>query len=82
MKNNMSFKPEIPPASLNLGLGSSSKNRRKSHGWIERHPARSNVLMVVAIIVMFMIAWWADCKLNPEAHSQSLLQGLHRLFHH
>ena len=78
MKNNSFFKPEIPPASLNLGLGSSSMNRRKSHSWIDRYPILLSVLIWAAIAA---IIWWADCKINPEAHTQSLLQGLHQLFH-
>jgi hypothetical protein len=70
---------EIPPTSLNLGLGATSKNCRKSHSWIDRHPVWSSILIFAVIVA---IVWWADCKLNPEAHSQSLLQGLHQLFNH
>jgi hypothetical protein len=70
------FKPEIPPASL--GLGATSKNRRKSHSWIDRHPVWSTIMIFGTIGA---IVWWADCRINPEAHSQSLLQGLHQLFH-
>jgi hypothetical protein len=78
MKNNMFFKPEIPPTSL-AGIGATSKNRRKSHGLIDRHPILLGTLTFAALILAF---WWADCKINPAAHSQSLLQGLHQLFQH
>jgi hypothetical protein len=72
------FKVVIPPVSLDLGIGSDSKNRRKNHSWFDRHSVWSTILIFG---IMGMIAWWVDCKLNPEAHSQSLLQGLHQLFH-
>lgn len=68
---------EIPPASLDLGLGATSKNRRKNPSWIDRHPVWSTILIFGMIGA---IGWWADCILNPAAHSQSLLQGLHKLF--
>ena len=84
MKNNPLPTPEpppiqleIPPSSLDLGLGSSSKNRRRS--WGNRHPVKSGILWLVAIAVIIVIGWLADCRLNPEVHSQSLSQGWHQL---
>lgn len=79
MKRN--YKPPGPifnpdPVPLNIELKMNTK--RKKSGWIDRHPLLSFVLIFGTIIA---IGWWADIKLNPQAHSQSLSQGLHQLFH-